>query len=32
MTGWALFFEIAGITVTAAQLFRIVDWIEGVKK
>ena len=32
MDGWPLFFEIVGITVTAAQLFRIIDWIEGAKK
>lgn len=32
MNGWVLFFEIVGITTTAAQLFRVIDWIEGVKK
>jgi hypothetical protein len=30
MNGWVLFFEIVGITTAASQLFRIIDWIEGV--
>ena len=29
VTGWTLFFVIVGITACAAQLFKIVDWIEG---
>ena len=32
MTGWTLFFTVVGITTCTAQLFRLVDWIEGVKK
>ena len=32
MTGWTLFFTVVGITTCAAQLFRIIDWIEGVKR
>ena len=28
MTGWTLFFTTLGITTAAAQLFRIIDWIE----
>jgi hypothetical protein len=28
MTGWAFFFTVLGITVIAAQLFRIIDIIE----
>lgn len=32
MNGWMLFFEVVGITTAAAQLFRVIDWIEGVKK
>lgn len=29
MTGWTLFFVVVGITASVAQLFRIIDWIEG---
>ena len=29
MTGWTLFFTAVGITTVAAQLFRVIDWIEG---
>lgn len=29
MTGWALFFEVVGIATVTAQLFRVIDWIEG---
>ena len=29
VTGWTLFFVVVGITTCAAQLFKIVDWIEG---
>lgn len=32
MTGWPLFFVIVGITTCTAQLFRVVDWIEGGNK
>ena len=32
MTGWTLFFTVVGITTCAAQLFRVIDWIEGVKR
>ena len=32
VTGWTLFFTVVGITTCAAQLFRIIDWIEGVRK
>ncbi len=28
MTGWTLFFVVVGVTTCAAQLFRIIDWIE----
>lgn len=32
VTGWTLFFVVVGITACVAQLFRIVDWIEGERK
>ena len=28
MSGWTFFFLVVGITVLAAQLFRIIDFIE----
>ena len=28
MTGWAFFFTVMGITTLAAQLFRLIDFIE----
>ena len=32
MNGWTLFFIVVGVTVCAAQLFTVIDWIEGNKK
>ena len=32
VTGWTLFFVVVGITTCVAQLFRLVDWIEGERK
>ena len=29
MTGWTLFFLVVGITTCAAQMFRVIDWLEG---
>jgi len=32
MTGWTLFFTVVGITTMAAQLFRVIDFIEAPGK
>jgi len=32
MNNWAVFFAVLGITTAAVQLFRIIDFIEGVNK
>lgn len=28
MTGWAMFFMLLGVSTLAAQVLRIVDWME----
>lgn len=28
VSGWPLFFLVVGITVCAAQLFKVIDWLE----
>lgn len=28
MTGWAMFFVLLGVSTLAAQVLRIVDWLE----
>lgn len=28
MTGWAMFFMLVGVSTAAAQVLRIVDWME----
>lgn len=28
MTGWAMFFMLLGVSTAAAQVLRIVDWLE----
>lgn len=28
MTGWAMFFMLLGVSTLAAQVLRIVDWLE----
>lgn len=28
MTGWAMFFMLLGVSALAAQVLRIVDWLE----
>ena len=32
MNNWTIFFAVLGITTAAAQLFKIIDWIEGTTK
>lgn len=32
MNAWTLFFTVVGVVAVVNQLFRIVDFIEGVKK
>lgn len=32
MNNWTFFFLTVGIVTSTAQLFRLIDWIEGVKK
>lgn len=32
MEGWTFFFLVVGITTCVAQMFRVIDWLEGKGK
>lgn len=32
MNNWTMFFLTVGIVTATQQLFRLIDWIEGVKR